>query len=185
MKTTEYTIEQHIENEKGWLFYDAAFKCFKEINKHTQGENILDIGCSGGVLISLLKIFNPNKSFFGLEGNDSFQTMWDDRNIQVYVDDVYSTNFSDRQFDTVITSHVIEHLEDPKRFIKECSRICKRMIHVVPEDDVFHKNFGSPHLTIFNRVNFLELFSDSDFELVVYESIQDTHMNSLIYVADV
>ena len=64
--------------------------------------------------------------------------------------------------------------------IDESLRISKkRVIHVVPEGNVNEKNFGTPHLKIYNRVNFKKYFNKKNIKIINYESIQDTHMNSL------
>ena len=186
MKKTDYTIEQFIENEKGWLFYDAALKGWKEMYGYLVGESVLDIGCATGISLSLIKTFNPLMEVTGLEGNDSSKEMWDARNLNVVSGDIYNLPFEDDTFDTVYTSHVIEHLEDPERAIEESIRVAKkRIIHIVPDGNVDDKNHGSPHLHYFNRINFKDLFQEKNLTEVMYKSITDNHINSLIAVYDI
>ena len=181
---THYNVDEIKENDEGWLFYDAAFKCWKSIYQNLTGNSILDIGCASGTMIALIKIFNPDLKLTGFEGSEASKIAWQKRNIDVSVGNIYSMPFSDKSFDTVYSSHVLEHCENPEFVIKESIRLArKRIIHIVPDGDVSNKNFGSPHLHIFNRKNFMELFKD--IFIVSYKSIPDYHMNSLMVVCDI
>ena len=184
--STEYNKKQILENDKGWIFYDAAFKCWKSIFKNIEGDSVLDIGCGGGVSLSLIKVFNPFLHLVGLEGSNSGKDVWDLRGLDVKVGDIYKLPFKDKSFDTVYSSHVLEHCEEPKRVISETIRVAsKRIIHIVPDGNVDEKNFGSRHIHKYNRINFLELFDNKSLKITFYESIQDTHMSSLVMVCDV
>ena len=46
--------------------------------------------------------------------------------------DVYNLPFEDNQFDTVLCSHTIEHVEDPQRFYEELQRVGRDVTLVVP-----------------------------------------------------
>lgn len=183
---TEYSKKQLIENDRGWLFYDAAFKCWKNIYGNVKGNSVLDIGCGGGVSIALMQIFNPFLKIEGFEGSEEGREIWDFRKIKVTSGNIYKLPYSDGAFDTVYSSHVLEHCEKPQEVILESMRVASnRVIHVVPDGDVNQKNFGSPHLHIFNRKNYLQLFDIPKLSIVQFSSIQDYHMNSLIIVCDI
>lgn len=183
---TAYDRNQIIDNDNGWIFYDAAFKCWKEIYKKLEGESVLDIGCGGAVSLALIKIFNPFLEIEGFEGYDSGKEIWDMRNIKVKSGDIYSLPFLDNSYDTVYSSHVLEHCERPIDVINESIRVAKkRIIHIVPDGNIDEKNFGSFHIHKFNRKNYLELFKSPKLKIVSYEPILDNHINSLIIVCDV
>lgn len=46
--------------------------------------------------------------------------------------DIYNEPFRDKQFDHVLCSHTIEHVEDPERFFAELQRVGKEVTLVVP-----------------------------------------------------
>lgn len=50
----------------------------------------------------------------------------------VVVDDIYNLPFNTNQFDNVLCSHTIEHVEDPAAFFAELDRISKEVTLVVP-----------------------------------------------------
>lgn len=183
---TAYDNKQIIENDKGWIFYEAAFKCWKKIYNNIIGESVLDIGCGGGVSLALIKVFNPFIKLTGMEGANSGNDIWKIRDLDIKVGDIYKLPFKDKSYDTVYTSHVLEHCENPDQVLLETVRVAnKRIIHVVPDGNVDEKNFGSEHIHKFNRKNYVELFKRNNLEITVFESIQDSHMNSLIIVSDV
>ena len=50
----------------------------------------------------------------------------------IVVDDIYHLPFSTNQFEHCLCSHTIEHVEDPKAFFEELSRVSKEVTLVVP-----------------------------------------------------
>jgi len=50
----------------------------------------------------------------------------------VQIDSVYSLPFRDHEFETVLCSHTMEHVEDPTAFFKELTRIGKQVTIVLP-----------------------------------------------------
>jgi SAM-dependent methyltransferase len=50
----------------------------------------------------------------------------------VLVDDIYRLPFADDQFDSVLCSHTIEHVEDPERFFAELERVSGNVTLVLP-----------------------------------------------------
>ena len=48
------------------------------------------------------------------------------------VKNIYDLPFEDDEFDTVLCSHTIEHVDDPRRFYKELQRVGKKVTLVVP-----------------------------------------------------
>ena len=48
------------------------------------------------------------------------------------IKDIYNLPFSDKEFNTVLCSHTIEHVENPNHFFKELQRVGKEVTIVVP-----------------------------------------------------
>jgi ubiquinone/menaquinone biosynthesis C-methylase UbiE len=182
---TYYDLNQLLQNEKGWLFYEAAFKCWKEINENIIGESVLDVGSGSGISLALTKVFRPLIKAVGIEGDKDSIALSNQRNVETKVMSIFDIKYDSNSFDTVYTSHVLEHLEQPELVIDECYRVAKkRVIHVVPDGDVDKNNFGTPHIHIFNRKNFRELFAKYENSISRYYSIYDSHMNSLIIIIE-
>ncbi len=181
---TYYNGDQLDQNERGWLFYTAAFACWREIMHWTVGPNVLDVGCGSGIALALMKVFRPGWKVVGLEGAQREAAMA--RGIDTVGAD-REGNFpaNDGTYDTVFTSHVLEHVGCPDLILSESMRVSRnRVIHVVPDGDVQDKNFGTPHMTVFNRRNFAELLGNAypDQRALTIYPIPDPHMNSFIAV---
>ena len=121
---TFYNLNQIIENDKGWLFYDAALKNWKSMYKRFLGNNILDLGCGSGISIGINKVFDPQKNFVGFEGDKKLNKIWELRKVNVITGDIYKLPFKNNQFDTVYSSHVLEHLKYPKTWWNNISNNC-------------------------------------------------------------
>lgn len=48
------------------------------------------------------------------------------------IEDIYRLPFRDQQFDSVLCSHTLEHVEEPDRFFRELCRVGRRVVLVLP-----------------------------------------------------
>jgi len=164
-----YTKLQDDIGKQGWLFYDAPFKCARNIAKRTTGDKVLDLGGGCGTMAKVIEAIT-------------------DKDVFVHNSNLYRTGIDSNDFDTVYTSHVLEHVDDPLKVVKESIRISKkRIIHVVPEGYTQDINLGSKHLYEFNRGSFMGLMAAAvegmrNIEIAEFDIIQDLHINSLICV---
>ncbi len=89
----------------------------KLIARYASGK-ILDIGCAA----------NPNsylKSAIGMDLNDKVELPSNyTKIIKHNVHDEFP--FNDNTFDTVVAGEILEHLENPFAFLKECKRVVKK-----------------------------------------------------------
>ncbi len=79
-----------------------------------KGSNLLEIGCGEGILLNELK-----KSGFNVLGIDPSMGAVKraiQKNINVR-EGYFDENSFDEKFDAIILSHVLEHIEDPEKFI--------------------------------------------------------------------
>jgi len=113
-----------IEENRWWnkARRDIIFRLLKNLNRDSK---ILEIGCSGGVLIRFLE----NKGFFDIWGIDISKTAIDlckKRGItNVSVADGAGVNFNNEEFDIIIASDVLEHINDDSSALTEWNRIIK------------------------------------------------------------
>jgi len=125
-------LSYEIKNENSFLklqqlaLIDAGFEM---IEKHLLSGNekppyALDIGCATGALLSYL--CGKGWRVTGVEISPSAKYARDTRNLDVRSASLEENNFPDNSFDAVLASHLIEHLNDPKLFLKEIYRILKK-----------------------------------------------------------
>ena len=123
-------------------------------------ENILEIGCGDGSVLNRLNESNFGKKLFGLEISESGVERVNKRNISRLVEcklfDGYKVPYKDKEFDLVILTHVVEHLEHPRLLLTEALRVGKYVFVEVPLehtlwlkndfvfDSVGHINFYTP-----------------------------------------
>ncbi len=87
---------------------------------------ILDVGCGNGSLVKLL--VENNFDAYGTDASPSGIKMASEFSKERYAiqdlsKDELPDEFLNKQFDTIISTEVIEHLYDPRGFIKFCKNI--------------------------------------------------------------
>ncbi len=126
---------------------DNSVACIQEILKNLRGNSICDVGCGTGHLLRLIGERYPNKEMTGVDFVIDKSPECDDIN---YVESkIEELQFDDASFDTVVCTHVIEHLIEPRKAIAELRRITrKRLIIVVPREREYRYSFN-PHFNFF------------------------------------
>lgn len=128
---------------------DNSAACIDLIRRNVVGPEVCDVGCGTGYLVKQLAQAPELKACrftgvdFALEnavqaGNVSFREC-----------DILHMPFADRAFDTVICTHVLEHILDIRAALMELRRIARRrLILVVPREREFEYTFN-PHFHFF------------------------------------
>jgi SAM-dependent methyltransferase len=114
----------------------------------TLGPSVCDVGCGTGALLQRIGAARPD-----IEKRTGVDFVIDDAGRLPGVDYVAARiedlPFPDKAFDTVICTHVIEHVLDYRRSIAELRRIAKRcLIIVVPREREYRYSFN-PHFNFF------------------------------------
>jgi SAM-dependent methyltransferase len=127
---------------------DNSEACIKRIVADTVGQSVCDVGCGTG---ALLKRIREAKGGEGRYTGVDFVV--DDaaklEGIDYVAARIESLPFPDRAFDTVICTHVIEHLLDYRKAIEELRRVtARRLILVVPREREYRYSFN-PHFNFF------------------------------------
>ncbi|MEK1891865.1 MAG: class I SAM-dependent methyltransferase [Rhizobium sp.] len=127
---------------------DNSAACIDRIVGSIEGKSVCDVGCGTGALLSRIQSAHPNLA--RLVGVDF---VIDDASslagIEYVAAKVERLPFADGEFDTVICTHVIEHILDYRQAIAELRRIAKRqLIIVVPREREYRYTFN-PHFNFF------------------------------------
>lgn len=144
--------------------------------------SVVDVGAGDGVVTREIHSRSMAKDITALEistsGIEKIRQLGIGVNIVKF--DGYSIPFEDRHFDTAICSHVVEHVEHERLFLREVGRIAKRCVFVVPLEggmrgrvyrDMGHINYFTP-MTFRNLIETsgLRVLSESVFPCsVAYE----------------
>lgn len=119
-----------------WLlsnFHNIILNMIKESNTN----NLLDIGCGEGYTTNTIKNKFPNIKITAREYD--YETVLKSNiihnNLNIKKGDIYNLKFKDNFFDMVLSSEVLEHLEQPNLAIKECKRVSKKYcLYSVPNE---------------------------------------------------
>ena len=127
---------------------DNSKACIARLCEDVVGESVADIGCGTGVLLNHIRAANPQLARtvgvdFVIEDADQLP------DIEYVAARIEDLPFADGEFDTVVCTHVIEHVLEPKRAIAELRRIAaRRLIMVVPREREYRYTFN-PHFNFY------------------------------------
>lgn len=127
---------------------DNSEACIRQVVQEIKGESVCDIGCGTGALLTRIREQHPHLS--RVTGVDF---VIDDAaalpGVEYVAAKIETLPFADGEFDTVVCTHVIEHVLEYQRAIAELRRIArKRVIIVVPREREARYSFN-PHFNFF------------------------------------
>lgn len=167
-----------IEGEKNFL--DLMIKGLDDIGffgrKPVRGDNtFLDIGCAAGILIEYLEKLGWETT--GLDVcRASAEYGINKRKLNIKINTLEGEAFPDASFSFIHSSHVIEHIADPRSFVREIYRILKpsgTACIVTPNIDglqarVYRKNWRlciADHVILFSKRTLKRLLAEEGFRI--------------------
>ncbi|OCP07489.1 MULTISPECIES: class I SAM-dependent methyltransferase [unclassified Ensifer] len=127
---------------------DNSEACVRKIAASVAGESVCDVGCGTGVLLKRIRAANPRVG--RLTGVDfAVDDAAAIEGVEYRAAMIEDLPFADGEFDTVVCTHVIEHILDYRKAIAELRRITRRrLIIVVPREREYRYTFN-PHFNFF------------------------------------
>lgn len=174
MQTTD-NFRKHTTRNPLQKFLIQNFK--KSLAKEAQKLNvnsILDAGAGEGFTLEYLREKGIGKSFEGIDFFDKAVKIGNEIHPKIILKQasIYKMPYKENSFDLVLSTEVLEHLEDPKAALKEIFRVSKKYVLLsVPNEPIFMgsnflrgKNwsrFGNDiehinHWTLFGFENFVK-----------------------------
>ena len=146
-----YKNALHI-NRVGWLDFLKI--------KLKKNKTVIDVGCSSG--INTMFISKLCKEVVGIDHNSNYinyaKKYYAGKNIKFIESDVfdYLNKNKKKRFDIAVCSHIIEHLNYPKSFLKKLGK-CVKFIYIEVPD------FESSYLNLIRKDQSIKLnYSDDD-----------------------
>jgi len=110
---------------------DLNKRCVEAITAGIVGDNVIDVGCGSGYMVERLKAEYPKKTIHGLDIALTNAQLGKDYYYSGFAENL--NMIGDRMYDTVICSHVLEHVRDFFLALSELRRVTKhRLIIVLP-----------------------------------------------------
>lgn len=135
----------------GWADQMIEALCWYINNYSRHGDTLLDIGCNTGRSLYHIRDNYPNINAFGVDLIKSKIESAKEKGLNAIEMDMHNLKFSDKSFNLVFMSHVIEHSLDPKKVIAEAIRVAKNYVFIIcPIED--HKQDNTPHTSPFLSV---------------------------------
>ena len=168
----EWTGERIIPKEGSWMF-QRHLKAYQFSMDFCRNKVILDAGCGEGYGSNLLaevatKVIGVDIS---QEAIRHAREKYSRENLHYYVMDAVNMDFADNTFDVIISFQVIEHLNNPLKFLKEIKRILKKggwAIISTPNKSLHKgKSIGKYHVKEYRYHEFMDLLN-SYFDKVEY-----------------
>lgn len=157
----EETRSVHIERPT-----DLNQGCVKEIAASALGEKVLDIGCGKGFLASVL---SQRHRVMACDMIVSEKTRRDHPDVDFREENIQKLSFADNEFDTVISSHTLEHVQDAQTALEELRRVAKhRLIVVLPKQRPYRYTFDL-HLRFFPYSHTVLQYMRPTFRQVKYD----------------
>ena len=127
---------------------DNSEACIRRIISAIEGDSVCDVGCGTGAL--LRRIRDAKSGLTRVTGVDFvIEAAGQGDSIGYVAARIEALPFVDGEFDTVVCTHVIEHLLDYRRAITELRRIAReKLIIVVPREREYYYTFN-PHFNFF------------------------------------
>lgn len=139
--------------------------------------HIVDVGAGGGVVLQQLSKENMFESATALEISPSGCAAIASRQItgvnRIEQFDGYNTSCKTKEFDTAICIHVIEHVEHERQFIRELSRIAKRVFIEVPLEGGLRSRVNRlyGHINYYTPPYFLNLLETSGMKPLTWKVV--------------
>lgn len=153
--------DNYYEGESEWRCLGAIDKANNIValcNKYPH-KSILEIGSGEGSILKRLSDLKFGGSLYSIEISKTAVETTLQRNIKSLIEcklfDGYNIPHEDNKFDLAILSHLVEHLEYPRKMLYEAARVANYVFIEVPLAD----NFRLKRDFVFDKVGHINFYS--------------------------
>lgn len=172
----------YVDGSSEWRRIGAIDKANKIIDlcSDLPHRSILEIGAGEGSILEKLSREGFGDELYAIEISSSGVQAIIDKSIDKLAEcksfDGYNIPYDENKFDLAILSHVIEHVEHPRRLIYEAKRVAKYVFVEVPLEDTIRLN-NNFHFDPVGHINF---FSKNTIRLLL-QSCDLKIIDSVVY----
>ncbi|MBE7433052.1 MAG: class I SAM-dependent methyltransferase [Anaerolineales bacterium] len=152
-----------------WRRLGAVDKCANIVSlcRDLPHETILEIGAGDGAILKRLSELGFGEKLHALEispsGVEAIKNKGIPNLVECLLFDGYELPYNDFKFDLAVLSHVIEHVEYPRKLLYEAARVARHVFVEVPLEDTLRlkPNF------VFDKVGHINFYSPVTFRRLV------------------
>lgn len=177
----EYSFKIYGSNDHPNRIFSGSF-LIRTINST---DKVLDLGCKQGDISKIIS--SKAKSVVGIdfdqkEINTAKETYGETENLRFVCSEAYEYLEQTKEiFDVLILSHILEHIDNPKEFLKKFSSFFKKIYIEVPDFEASYLNHyrlnldsqliytDADHLFEFDREELKELLSSCNLKIDIEE----------------
>ncbi len=160
----------------------------EEMPKDMSVKRLLDFGCGSGAYLERMRNLHPKWELVGFDNSEYACNQTKAKGFEVLSGDLITADIPPASFDIVYLSHVIEHLNDPKKTVEKIYTILKpggEVIIVTPNvDSIAAKVFGTywfgldapRHLFLFTPKILSRLLTDVGFKIKEASTVSDVRV---------
>lgn len=138
-ETTNYQ-KHKTRNPVGRVFLNNFLSTVVKTTKPLIINSVLDVGCGEGFTLDRLQKDKIGKSYEGLEYSKDAIELGKKLYPKLHIrfGDIYELPYAENSFDLVICTEVLEHLENPRKALRELIRVSNKYILLtVPNEPFF------------------------------------------------
>jgi ubiquinone/menaquinone biosynthesis C-methylase UbiE len=146
-------------HDEAWRMLGAKYKAqnIVDVCKGRSFAKVLEVGAGDGSILHYLDKWNFAPELHALEIAQSGVDLIKSRNLKhlksVQVFDGYKTPFADDDFDLIILSHVLEHVEFERILLRELKRVSRFQVIEVPKDHRYGVDKRIKHFLAYGHIN--------------------------------
>jgi len=168
-------------------------KGFINSTKIIPGGKFLDVGCGSGDFLALMKSFNMD--CYGVEPGRYDKEVARKKQLKIFNGNLEDAKYPKNYFDVITLNHVLEHVPNPTKTLKELHRILKpggTLIIGIPQSScwaykIFKENWVAldipRHLFTFSKENICKYVKKEGFKIkeIRYNSTPLQFVGSFLY----
>ncbi len=149
----------YVGKDEEWRLLSAKYKAqnIEELCKNLPFQKVLEVGAGDGSILKYLDESGFSPEIHALEISSSGVEQIGNRKLgrvkSVQLFDGYHIPFEDNEFDLVILSHVLEHVEFERMLLREIKRVSKYCLIEVPIDYRYGVDKRMKHFLAYGHIN--------------------------------
>lgn len=171
-------LKINYEKRKQTLLWKAG-EMLKLVSKDINFRSILEIGCAEGVVLNEISKQLKIERAVGVDLSENFTKFGKKMypNIKFINDDFRDVDFKENEFDIVVLSDIIEHIQEYEELLHKVKRIGRYIIFKIPIERCIYayllrpkigKDHPSGHLHQFSIKDCFEMLKKFNFRIITY-----------------